>query len=482
MAELSHKKLNSNLIYTLSIGFVLLVGLFVYLEVFWLLALPAALLIMGLALFRLDILVLLITFCAPLSVNIDDLQGGFGLALPTDPLMFGATLVFLVRTFYDLRYDSRILRHPITIAILINLVWILLSAITSDLPEVSFKFFLARIWYIIPFYFVMTQMMKYPDKVSKYFWLYIVPMAGVIVYTIVRHASRGFGDEPAHWVMQPFFKDHTSYGAILAMYIPVIATYTVYKWDINSRVLVGFFLTIFLVGVVMSYTRAAWVSLVGALGLMTLIIFRIRWWIVGLAGLALLIGFFTFQTEIMHKLEKNRQDSSSDLAEHVESISNVATDASNLERLNRWNAAFAMFFESPVMGKGPGTYSFLYAPYQRSRDLTIISTNFGDGGNAHSEYFGPLAEQGVMGLVTFLLIVFFIYYRGIPLYYQLADPDQKKIVMAVLLGLTTYLIHGMLNNFLDIDKVNVAFWGFVAIITSFDVYAKKNLPEPKEKV
>ena len=30
------------------------------------------------------------------------------------------------------------------------------------------------------------------------------------------------------------------------------------------------------------------------------------------------------------------------------------------------------------------------------KDLTIISTNFGDGGNAHSEYLSPLAEQGFL--------------------------------------------------------------------------------------
>ena len=479
MANLIHNGWNTKLIYLVSLGFVLLNALFIYLEVFWFIAVPAAMFIIGLALFRLDILLLTITFFAPISVNIDDIGGGFGLAVPTEPLMFGAMLVFLVRTFYTLEYDSRILKHPITLAILLNLVWIMFTAITSDLPEVSWKFFLSRMWFVVPFYFVMVQMMRYPDKVSKYFWLYIIPMGGVIIYTIVRHASRGFGDEPAHWVMQPFFKDHTSYGAILAMYIPVIAIYTVYKWDINARVLVGFFLGIFLIGVVMSYTRAAWVSLVGALGLMTLIIFKIRWWIVASAAAMAIAGFFAFQTEIMHKLEKNRQDSSSDLAEHVESISNVATDASNLERLNRWNAAFSMFFENPILGKGPGTYAFLYAPYQQSRDLTIISTNFGDGGNAHSEYFGPLAEQGVLGLVTFLLIIFFVYYRAIPLYYRLKNPDQKKILMAVLLGLTTYLIHGMLNNFLDLDKVNVAFWGFIAVITSFDIYAEQEIPAKK---
>jgi nitrate/nitrite transporter NarK len=43
-------------------------------------------------------------------------------------------------------------------------------------------------------------------------------MAGVIVFTISRHLSYGLNDQlAAHVVMNPFFRDHTSYGAILAM-------------------------------------------------------------------------------------------------------------------------------------------------------------------------------------------------------------------------------------------------------------------------
>jgi len=40
----------------------------------------------------------------------------------------------------------------------------------------------------------------------------------VIAYSIYRHVGFGLSDkEAAHFVMNPFFRDHTSYGAILAM-------------------------------------------------------------------------------------------------------------------------------------------------------------------------------------------------------------------------------------------------------------------------
>ena len=134
-----------------------------------------------------------------------------------------------------------------------------------------------------------------------------------------------------------------------------------------------------------------------------------------------------------------------------------------------------MFGESPIVGTGPGTYAFLYAPYQLSSNLTVISTNFGNLGNAHSEYFGPLAEQGVPGLAIWLVLIFFIFYRGIITYYRLKDSKNKALLMGAILGLTTYLIHGTLNNFLDTDKAAVPFWAFVAIIVAMDVYFEKSL-------
>ena len=132
-----------------------------------------------------------------------------------------------------------------------------------------------------------------------------------------------------------------------------------------------------------------------------------------------------------------------------------------------------MFEERPFLGWGPGTYMFNYAPFQKYSETTVISTNFGDGGNAHSEYLGPLCESGVLGTLSFILIMIFILYRGITLYYQLEDRRLQMLVMSMLLGLITYFFHGILNNFLDTDKISVPFWGFCAGIIAIDIYQKK---------
>tara|TARA_R110002050_G_C8962575_1_gene514659 strand:+ start:7791 stop:9176 length:1386 start_codon:yes stop_codon:yes gene_type:complete len=445
-------------------------------EVYYFMLIPLALAIVAIALFRLDWLLLFIMFLVPASLTISDVGGGLGLTLPTDPLLFGAMMVFILKTLFNGDYDIKIIKNPITLSVIAMLVWMFFSVLFSRLPMVSLKFFMAKLWFIIPFFFAGVLLFKNRQNIIKITWFFVIPMSGVIIYTMIRQYARGFDIQAAHWVMQPFFSDHTSYGAMMAFFIPAMFAQINYmKWEINTKILAGVLLGIFILGTVLSYTRAAWVSLVVAIALYSLIKLKIRWWVVALSGLTVVAMVFMFWVTVLQKLEKNRQDSSGDLAEHVESMSNVATDASNLERLNRWSAAFKMFGESPIVGTGPGTYAFLYAPYQLSSNLTVISTNFGNLGNAHSEYFGPLAEQGVPGLAIWLVLIFFIFYRGIITYYRLKDSKNKALLMGAILGLTTYLIHGTLNNFLDTDKAAVPFWAFVAIIVAMDVYFEKSL-------
>jgi O-antigen ligase len=168
------------------------------------------------------------------------------------------------------------------------------------------------------------------------------------------------------------------------------------------------------------------------------------------------------------KMEGNDQDSSDNLGKHVQSISNISTDASNLERLNRWSCAIRMFAEKPLFGFGPGTYMFQYAPFQKSSEKTIISTNAADGGNAHSEYLGPLSEQGLPGGLLMLVLAVASISLGVRAYKKQTDPELKMIALTVVVGLVTYYLHATLNNFLDTDKASAAVWGFIAILVALD--------------
>jgi putative inorganic carbon (HCO3(-)) transporter len=444
--------------------------------------LPGILLCISLAFFSIDKLFMLAVFVTPLAINLRDMDIGLSLSLPSEPMLLGITIMFIANKLYTGQYDARIAKHPVSIAIYFNLFWILMTTITSELPLVSIKFLIARIWFVVSFYFLGVEIFKNFSNINKFNWLYMSSLIIVVIYTIICHAQFGFDEKVANWIMTPFYNDHTAYAVVLAMFFPVLLAYLFYKpYSAITRIIVLAVFALFCVAIVLSYTRAAWVSIIAALAIYITLLLRIRFKILLLTAIALVSLFLVFKTDIILFLEKNRQDASSDFAEHIQSITNISSDASNRERLNRWNCAMKMFDERPFWGWGPGVYSFVYAPFQEPKDRTIISTNFGNGGNAHSEYIGPLCESGVLGSLSFIVIVLLVISTGYKIYFSKIDKKIKGITVSLLLGLITYFVHGGLNNFLDTDKASAPFWGFIAMLVAIDIYHKDKKVDTLEK-
>jgi len=304
----------------------------------------------------------------------------------------------------------------------------------------------------------------------------MVPLTGVVIYTLIRHGVRGFEEDPGHWVMTPFYKDHTSYGALIALFIPVLIGFIGDKHDSFKVRYSLYFLTIILfVGLYFSFTRAAWVSLAGGLGVMVILRFKINYKYVLFIGILILSYGVSQYHNIIMDLERNKSEhTTEDIEERLESAYNISSDASNLERINRWNSALTMWKNKPVLGYGPGTYAMEYAPHQSPKDRTIISSNFGDRGNAHSEYLGAMAETGTFGGLSFLGIVLALFYTAVQTYHRLDNKNDKRLILVLIVSLTSYFIHSALNNYLDTDKAAVPVWGMVAIIVAYNLALKKH--------
>jgi O-antigen ligase len=469
-----------NWLYLSAFAFVAALGVSLYFEFYFAFLLPLAMIGLWAAFFKLEYIWFFVVATTPLSINLEELEiGGIGMYLPTEPLLFGVLILFIFKTLSGKSIDKRIFTHPMSMLLYAYIAWMVLTAITSELPLVSFKYITTRLWFMASFYFIAVHIFQNLKKVRSYFLAYIFPLCAVVIYTVVRHSQYGFDKDSSHWVMEPLFKDHTSYGAVLAMYFPVIiGLLMLRRTNLLLRVLISIAFVILTVGLVLSYTRAAWISIIGAAGILALMLLRVKLRTILMALPFAGVLLFLSWEDIQVSLQRNKQESSDKLEEHVGSISNVSSDASNLERLNRWNCAWEMFKERPLVGWGPGTYQFVYAPFQRSKDRTIISTNQGDGGNAHSEYLGPLCEQGVLGMALVIALLLSVSSLAFRLFQELQNRDIRVLIAMAYLGLMTYFIHGVLNNYLDTDKASIPFWGFMAILVAVDLYHR---PETASK-
>lgn len=454
-------------LYLFSAVYVLIGIISIATEYYYPLVLPFAALMLYFLFTRLDWVMWVILFFTPLSITLTYDDFNLGLSLPSEPLLALVTAIVVFQTFFGSGIDKRVLAHPISLAIGFYLAVLIATTITSQMPLVSIKQVIARLWFIVPYYLVMIFVLKNDIRREVFYWVYLLPLTGVAIYTLYIHSTHGFSKTTSVWVMYPFFKEHTSWGAVLAMYYPVSAYFAFRKGDWGLKTIAWLVFLVMTLAVIFSYTRAAWLSLGAAFGVWLVIKLRIKWYTLSAGALAVMLVSASNWGLIMDRFEKNTTVSSENLGEHISSISNVSTDASNLERINRWASALRMWQERPVMGWGPGTYMFLYAPYQKPWQKTIISTNAGNRGNAHSEYIGPMAESGILGLLSVLLLIGVIIYSGLTLYWAMPSGNNRELVLMAVLGLITYFVHGTLNNFIDMDKASAPVWGFSALIGSY---------------
>ena len=467
------------LLITLALLLAILFSYFIWLDLAELSLFPIALLLIYFAIFQTEKLFLSLAFFTPFSINIEEFTKSFGLFIPSEPLLFGLMLILLFFQFKTPFVDNQIWKHPIIISVLVFISWMFVTAITSSHVLVSFKFILSKLWFIIPILFFGTHFFKKKTNQNWFLRLFIIATSCTIIYTLIHHSMYDFGEKAGHWVMSPFFKDHTIYGAIIAMIIPLLLS-----WYFSEKhapliqiSLIGIIIIVFL-GLYFSYTRAAWLSIAIAIIVGLIIHFKVNFKILlFLASAACVFLFFQWDTIQMELARNTHEHTTEAFDERIQSAANVTTDASNLERINRWNCAFSMFQQRPVFGYGPGTYAFEYAPFQEAKNLTIISTNFGDMGNAHSEYLGALAEMGLIGLLLFIAIVAAIFYSAIQLYYNWPAEDHKTkiIIFGMILSLITYFSHAFLNNFLDTDKAAVPIWAMCSIIIVLDLERRKRM-------
>jgi len=424
----------------------------------------------------------LMAFLIPFSIELREYipKVDMGFSIPGEMMLWGLTILFLLRLLLKNTFPLAVTKNKVTIVIFFYLFWILITSISSTIPSVSFKFLAAKLWFIIPAYFLFAQYMKKDIRSAVTFLLcYAVGLAIIVTITSYKHLGVADFKHAAYWIVSPYYNDHTAYGAIVAFFTCILAVMPFMKilpqWQRRLSMLI---LPIMLVGLLLSFSRAAWLSVVVAFGLCFILLLKIRIKTIVLALSALFLLVFAFQDEIMYSLSKNTQDSSAgNVTEHLRSITNISTDASNIERFNRWSAVMKMTEEKPVLGFGPGTYQFNYAPYQNPAFKTIITTNAGTGGNAHSEYFGPLSESGIIGMLSVLILVITVVAVGINTYRKAKRQELRLLSLMCIMAITSYYFHGILNNFLDTDKLAVPVFGAMAIVAVCNVLMKEEEAE-----
>lgn len=431
-------------------------------------------LILGLVLILKDYSVLYYGFWVLLPFSIEFSIGSFGTDLPTEPIMLGLTFIGIIIFFLRLNSISlRYLYHPICLFLLLHLFWILFTSIFSQSPTVSFKFFLAKLWYVIPFFFLTFHFIKDQKEIEKIVRLLTIFLGIAVAIVLTRHALEGFTFETSHQVVRPIFRNHVNYSAILVVFLPFIwALYRNTKSKAQKNLLFGA-LTLFIIGTYFSYTRAAQLSLFIAVGAFFIFKYKLGKVAVTSSLILAVLGSVYLSTnnkylDFTPNFERTVAHTNFDnLLEATYKMEDIST----MERVYRWVAARQMIEDRPLTGFGPGSFYFHYKKYVLRSFETYVSDNPEKSG-IHNYYLMTIVEQGFIGLLIFIGFIICIILYGERVYHSLTNEEDKNYIMAATISTVVICALLIINDLIEVDKIGPFFFLNASLIVSFDLKSR----------
>jgi len=413
-------------------------------------------------------------FWVTLPFSVEIYLGSFGTDLPTEPIMLGLTGIAFILLITKLGNVSlKYLYHPISLLIVLHLVWMLFTCLYSQSPIISYKFFLAKLWYVIPFFFLSFHMIKGVVNIESISKILAIFLTLAIIIVLVRHAIDGFTFVGSHHVVRPIFRNHVNYSAILVTVLPFIwALYKNTERGIWKKALVVVIM-IFVLGTYFSYTRAAQLCIFIMIG--AYFIFKYKLGKIAIAGsslMAILLVVYlannnkyldfapNFETTIAHKQFDNLLEATLKME-----------DISTMERVYRWVAGSQMIQEKPWVGFGPSSFYNHYTKYTVLSFETYVSDNPEKSG-IHSYYLMILVEQGFIGFLIFLGLVFSIILGGERVFHQVQDEKTKRYIMAATLSTISICALCLINDLIEADKIGPFFFLNASLIVIFDLKSR----------
>ena len=400
------------------------------------------------------------------------LPGGLGTNLPTEPLMVGLMVVFLFWSIHKVKeLNFRALLHPLSLLLILHIAWIYLTTITSDLLWVSVKYALSKTWYVCAFFFFSLLIFRRSKDFQKAFWYIFIPLFITIIITLTRHAAIGFSFEMVHTVFHPFHRNHVSYSALLSLFFPILIVAIGWYAPFSGRWwLLILAVPIFLLGIYFAYTRAGYVALLIAAG--AYVVIRMRLMKIAVLGslvvVVLGVAYLINDNKYLDYAPNFDRTISHTEFNNLLEATYKGEDISTMERVYRWVAGFNMIADKPVLGAGPGNFIYFYKPYTVTSFQTYVSKNEDQSG-IHSYYLMTAVEQGIVGLIIFLLLCAAQLIIGERVYHQTEDPLLRSIVIAALLCIVVIDAFQIINDMLETDKMGPFFFISTALLIKIDL-------------
>ena len=247
------------------------------------------------------------------------------------------------------------------------------------------------------------------------------------------------------------FQQAGSLGIYLGVVIPLAMTLELFYLDGLKRLLIGGMCIVMLAALILTFVPGAVFGVYMALS--TIFLIKKKKLLFLLLLLGFVLGFFLLPP----------------------SLTNWSSGAFFLTfkgRLKMWEIALKMIKMHPLMGLGLHTFPLNYEKYcPPGYPFYGLGTPY-----AHNMYVHMATEIGLLGVVSFFILIFALFKNSMAAYKKAKEEYQKVCLLGLLGAMVAFLVHGILESSLYTSQGAILFWILLGLTVSLcNIINKKSL-------
>lgn len=249
------------------------------------------------------------------------------------------------------------------------------------------------------------------------------------------------------------------FAQIMVMIVPLALERLVHERNQILRLVALWGLIVSSLTVLFTFSRSGFISL--AFVVVLFMVWRrtqLRTWLILAVLTAGVVGF----------LPENYAARVGTLTELVTNPTNANSEISFRGRSSEATVGWLMFKDHPILGVGTKNYPVFYQEYSRKLG---IDPRLEDR-SPHSLYVEIAAEQGLVGIFTFSILIFSVYkglFKSFKIFDEMGKHHLYYMAIAITISLTGYLVSAIFIH----SSYPRPFWVLIGIAFAFPVYAQK---------
>jgi len=339
------------------------------------------------------------------------------------------------------------LNQPIAAYILACFLATLWGKITGGVEGIAGFFFVLKYFEYMIVFFMVVNYVKTEDQAKRLLVCLFITCFIVSIYGLIQIPGGGRVSAP----FEGEVGEPNTFGGYLILMGAVAVALMVHLKDMRVRLGLSLLLIVLLISLLYTQSRASYIAIVPAY--LTLSLFSQRRFYL-LAGLVVVLALSPL---IVPRIAKERIGETFTQPEQQGQIQfgKLRLDTSASARIISYKEALSDWQKRPILGHGVTGYTFMDAQYPRM-----------------------LVETGIVGLLTFVWLVYALFRVGVSTWQDAQDNLLRGLAVGLIAGLVGLLVHAIGANTFIIVRIMEPFWFLAGIVIALSQMNDESIHAP----